>query len=207
MDDPRPDRHVETAEFAPVRVGGGRRRGWSPLLLVGWAALVGGAVGLGLLGQGGDSGGPGRIARGAVSPATTRSSAPVSGATIAPDAPRPSASAGPIAYTLTGDTTGLSVIGTSVAHPVVWIFVSVQSARGDVLSWRSMSVEDLGGGIRPDRSPAFLAHLAVPLAQLGNPVIVEVKAYDNLGRQIGTVRSVIPVFGRGPLRIDTSVVR
>jgi hypothetical protein len=207
MDDLRPDRHVETAEFAPVRVGGGRRRAWSPLLLVGWAALVAGAVGLGLLGQGSDAGGPGRIARGAVSPAPTRPSAPATGATHAPGLPQPVASAAPLAYVLTGDLTGLSVVGTSVAHPVVWIFISVQTPLGAVISWHSMSVEDLDGGIRPDRSPAFRAHLAIPPAQLGSPLVVEVKAYDNLGRQIGTVRSVIPVFGRGPIRVDTSVLR
>jgi hypothetical protein len=205
MDDLHPGRRVETAEFAPVRVGGGKRRGWSPLLLLGWAGVIAAAVAFGLLGQGADTGGPGRIARGAASP-TAAHRAEVAAVTPS-SAATPAASLAPLAYTLIGDAAGLTITGTSVAHPVVWIFISVQSPAGDVLSWRSMSVEDLDGGIRPDRSPSFQAHLAVPAARLGSPVIVEVKAYDDLGRQLGTVRSVIPVFGRGPLRVDTPLVR
>lgn len=206
MDDLRPGERVETAEFAPVRVGGSKRRGWSPLVLLGWAGVIAAAVAFGLLGQGATAGGPGRIVH--AGPFSSTDVAIFHAPTPAPTiAPTPAASPAPLAYTLAGDTTGITITGTSVAHPVVWVFISVQSAKGDVLSWRSMSVEDVDGGIRPDRSPSFQVHLAVPTAQLGAPVIVDVKAYDDLGRQIGTVRSIIPVFGRGPLRVDTSVLR
>src|SRR5690348_15109637 len=118
MDDQPPERHVETAEFAPVRVGGGHRRGWSPLLLVGWAALIAGAVGLGLLGQGSDTGGPGRIARGAASNAAAQRASARS--SIAPS-PEGSHRPNPVDYVLSGDPTGITISGTSIAHPVVWV--------------------------------------------------------------------------------------
>ncbi len=74
MEDPRPDRHVETAEFAPTRVARGRRARWSPVIVLGWVTVVGAVVGLGILGQGSSPGGPGTIAHGAptVTPAVNR---------------------------------------------------------------------------------------------------------------------------------------
>jgi hypothetical protein len=202
MEDPRPDPRVETAEFAPTRVGGGKRRGWSPLLILGWAGVLATVVGLGVLGGSSTGNAPGRIARATVAPTST-AAVPTTGvaATASPDP-----SAGPVAYSVTADGGGLTIAGTSVAHPVVWAFVSVHTANGQVLAWRSLAVEDKNGGIRPDRSPAFKARIVIPASALGGAVIVDVTAYDNLGRSMGTVRSVVLSYGRVPPRIDVSLV-
>lgn len=199
MDDPKPNRHVETAEFAPIRVGGGKRRGWSPLLIVGWAGVLSAIVGLGILGESATGNAPGRIVR----PSTV---ALRTSAAVAPS-PVTSAPPDPLAYAISADRTGLIITGTSVAHPVVLVFVSVRTGNGSALAWRSLGVEDPNGGLRRDRSPVFVTHVPVPPSALGSGLIVELTAYDNLGNSLGAVRSIVPSFGRVPPRVDVSFVR
>jgi hypothetical protein len=205
MEDPRPDPRVETAEFAPTRVGGSRRRGWSPLLIVGWAGVLAAVVGLGILGESSTRPAPGRVARGSV--AADGGGGAVTATTRPTPTPSPEPTSGPLAYTVSVDGSGLTITGTSVAHRVVWAFVSVHTANGEVLGWRSIAVDDPDGGIRPDRSPTFRTRVPVPAAVLGSAVIVDVTAYDDRGRSLGTVRSVVLSFGRVPPRIDVSFVR
>lgn len=199
MDDPKPDRHVETAEFAVARVGGGRkRRGWSPLLIVGWAAVLSAVVGLGILGESSTGNAPGRIVRPTAPALVAASHVPTPTESAAPD---------PLAYSITTDAHSLTITGTSVAHPVVLVFVSVRTGKGTALAWRSLAVEDPNGGLRRDRSPVFVTVVRVPPSTLGSGLVVELTAYDNLGRNLGAVRTIVPSFGRVPPRVDTSFVR
>jgi len=199
MDDPQPDRHVETAEFAVARVGGGRkRRGWSPLLILGWAGVLSAVVGLGILGESSTGNAPGRI---------VRPTPPSQAAQAAAASPTTSARPDPLAYAITTDASGMTITGTSVAHPVVLVFVSVRTGNGTAVAWRSLGVEDPNGGFRRDHAPVFVTHIALPRTAIGSGLVVELTAFDDLGRNLGAVRSIVPSFGRVPPHLDVQFVR
>ncbi|HEY2916236.1 MAG TPA: hypothetical protein VGI98_03375, partial [Candidatus Limnocylindrales bacterium] len=68
-------------------------------------------------------------------------------------------------------------------------------------------VEDPDGGLRRDRSPVFVTHVSLPPSAIGSGLVVELTAFDNLGRDLGAVRTIVSSFGRVAPRIDTSLVR
>jgi hypothetical protein len=114
-----------------------------------------------------------------------------------------------VAMTVSSLGDGIGVTGTVLSRTVVWIFVSVEDGAGVVQAWRSLSVEDPNGGIRPTLQPAFAVHLPLSsTARATNLLWVEVNAYNSIGRKIGSVRQL---FGPGILhdsiRIKTSLVR
>ena len=211
MDDLGPaDDRVEHAEFAPTRIGGRRRRGWGPLLIAGWVAVLGAVVGAGAIGRaidGSPRARPSLVAAGMPSPR------PTIAAEAAPElrptaGPARSSEPDPLAYEVSSDPTGLAITGTILARPAVWVFVSIQTLGGDVITWRSLSVEDPNGGIRPDRTPSFELHVPLAATLAGGPLVVEVNAYNNIGRKIGSVRQTYDErAGHNPIRIGTSVVR
>lgn len=102
-----------------------------------------------------------------------------------------------MAYAVTTDHAGFTITGTVLAREVVWVFISVQDLRGKVLAWRSLSVEDPDGGIRPNRTPAFVSQIDVPARTGFGALIIEVNAYNSLGRGIGSVRTI----AGGPTRV------
>lgn len=201
---------IETADFAPSRVGGRGRRGLGPLLIAGWIAVLAGVVGAGTIGRTLDGSSTGARpllpSRGAPS---IRASVVAGGAPeLVPAGPARSSDPDPLAYSVVGDGSGLTITGTVLARPTVWVFISIQNAAGDVLSWRSLSIEDANGGIRPDRTPAFQVHVPLATADASRGVVVEVNAYNNIGRKIGAVRQAYGErAGHNPIRIGTSVVR
>ena len=202
MDDPGPaDDRVEHAEFAPTRIGGRGRRGWGWLLIAGWLVVLGAVVGAGTIGRTLDGSSIG--ARPSLPPVAERAPA-----LQQPPGPARSSDPDPLAYTVARDSTGLTITGTILARPAVWVFISIQDPAGDVITWRSLSVEDPNGGIRPDRVPAFGVHVPLVASLAAGPVIVEVNAYSNIGRKIGSVRQVYDErAGHNPLRIGTGMVR
>ena len=114
-----------------------------------------------------------------------------------------------VAMTVSSLGDGIGVTGTVLSRTVVWIFVSVEDGAGVVQAWRSLSVEDPNGGIRPTLQPAFAVRLPLSsTARATNLLWVEVNAYNSIGRKIGSVRQL---FGPGILhdsiRIKTSLVR
>jgi len=85
----------------------------------------------------------------------------------------------------------MRVTGTVLVREVVWVFISIQDLQGGVVTWRSMSVEDPDGGIRPNKTPGFDVHIDLAPRPGAVAVQVEVTAYDNLGHEIGSVREVV----------------
>lgn len=204
------DDRVEHAEFAPSRVGGRTGRSWGPLLIAAWIVALGAVVGAGTIGRTPDGSSTGaRPTLPAAGPSTrTTAVAEVAPAPQLPSGPTRSSDPDPLAYTVVRDRTGLAIAGTILARTVVWVFVSVQDAAGDVLTWRSLSIEDQNNDIRLDHAPAF--EISVPLAArlAGGLVIVEVNAYNNLGRKLGSVRQAIGFpADHNPIRIGSSLVR
>lgn len=212
MDDRRPaDDRVEHAEFAPARIDGRGGRSWGPLLIAGWLVVLAAVVGAGTLGRTLD-----RSAEGAqpspplAGAATPLASALAGGApeALAPSGPIRSGDPDPLAYDVSSDAAGLTITGTILARPAVWVFVSIQTVDGDVVTWRSLSVEDPNGGIRPDRTPSFELYVPLAATLATGPLVVEVNAYNNIGRKIGSVRRL---FGdpaaHKPILINTGMVR
>ena len=209
MDDLRAvDPRLESADFAPVRVGGpGRRGGRSPVVAAGWVAVIAGVVAFGILGRSaavGPIASLPSVAPGALGPASRSN-------VLGPRPVGPTRTSDPntVALTLSSVGDGVGVTGTVLSRSVVWVFVSVQDGAGAVQAWRSLSVEDPDGGIRPSLQPAFSVSLPLPpSARAMNLLWVEVNAYNAIGRKIGSIRQL---FGPGVLhdaiRIKTSLVR
>ncbi|MBI3751146.1 MAG: hypothetical protein HY263_05765 [Chloroflexi bacterium] len=194
------DDRAESAEFAPIRVGGRARRGWTPALIAGWIVVLGVVVGAGTIGRALDG-------SSAVDSRPTDSASRPASLPAQLDAIR-SSDPDPLAYAVARDGTGLTITGTILARPVVWVFISVQDGAGKVLTWRSLSVEDPKNDIRPDYAPAFEVRLPLAPSLAAGPVIIEVNAYNNIGRKVGSVRQALgDRAGHNPIRINTGMVR
>src|SRR5437868_4848823 len=89
IDRPTSEDRFESAEFAPVRVGGGRRRSWGPVLIAGWLVVLAAVVGVGTLGRSGPSkpDQAAALARAGASPGTVATSGEVRAPDVGPARP------------------------------------------------------------------------------------------------------------------------
>lgn len=198
-----PGARVENAAFAPVRVGESRRWAWTPVIAAGWLLLLGGVIALGALGRVGTSPDPSTVPARAAAPPIPGPGSPVP--TMSPEGrPGRLPGSGPtltdapnlIAVSITPSARGVDLTGTVLSKAVVWVFVSVQDASGNVESWQSVSTED--PGFRPDQQPSFTMRIDVPSRAAGQPVWIEANAYNAIGRKLGSVRRAVsyPTTGR-----------
>lgn len=183
MDDLRPEERVESAEFAPSRVGGRARRGRSLLAVLTWLSAIGVIVAIAGLGPRSN---PDRLASATQAPSR-----------LGPMAP--SASPAPLAFIASRDASGITVIGTVAARPAIRVLVIVTSVGGDVSASRSVTFADPGDDLRPDR-PTFDISIPVPARADGRTIAVEVSAYDGNGGTIGAAGTSVASFASDPTR-------
>src|SRR5512140_1319788 len=183
MDDLRPEERVESAEFAPSRVGGRARRGRSLLVLLAWLSAIGVIVAIAIL----------HPASNADRPASATQTPNRLGQMA------PSASPAPLAFVASRDSAGITVVGTVAARPTVRVLVIVRSVSGDVSAWRSVTFADPGDDLRPNR-PTFDISIPVPAEADGRAIAVEVSAYDGNGGTLGAAGATVASFAADPTR-------
>lgn len=191
-------RAAESVAFAPTRVGAVHRRASTPLVGVAWLIVLGTVVGIGLVSPAGTDPVATTAPDGRVAPAAHASVAhlPASTPTVrSPGLPRPvpgpSDAPNLIAVSVKPVAGGVAVTGTVLSDAVVWVFVSVQDASGNVETWRSISSED--PAFRPDHRPSFTMQLLVSPQPGGQRVWIEANAYNAIGRKVGSVRQPFSV--------------
>jgi hypothetical protein len=202
------DERPESADFAPVQVGGRGRRGhWAPMLAAGWVVVLAAVVALGALG------------RAAPAPVSSLPSAvPAAVGPVIrfginprqqPAGPTRTSDPNLVALSVSTLPSGVAVSGTILSRSVVWVFVSVQDEAGAVQAWRSLSVEDPDGGIRPSLQPAFAIQIDLPAPTATSGLLwVEANAYNSIGRKVGSARQAFgPGIEHDSIRISTSLVR
>jgi hypothetical protein len=199
-------RAPESADFAG-RIRLPRRR--PPLVVLGWVAILGGIVALGLSGRPTQSGATataskalvtavGKIADATASPlppflqfftATTpprfdpgSQTFPASGVVV-------TSAPGPIALQASRHPSTVYVHGDVFAQQVTWVFVSLQSLDGQVGGWASVSIPGAAGDGR-DHRPAlrFDVELAIPTGLATGVLVVQANAYNASGSLVASTR-------------------
>ncbi len=193
----------EGADFAPQRLGGGRR---VPSLLA-WVVVLGAFVTVGVAGRAGaeDNGPPsgsdgprGQVP--AIDREATPGASPGAPATARPIArnPRASSDSGPIQMELVRTSASIFVHADIHARHVAWVFVQVQTVSGRVAGWASMSFP---GSVDPPAEatdgrdlPAlrFDVELVIPEDMRSGQLWTQVNVYDNLGQRVATSRLEAP---------------
>jgi len=189
----------ESADFSTARIHGRRRR--PPIVVIGWIAILGGFVALGLSGRSAGAGGSGTDATGASAAAVAMASAPptatrrpeFSSFRIAVESFPPDVTAtsepGPVSIQATRHPSTVFVHGDVVAQQVTWVYVSVQSLDGQIGGWASVSIPGgaSGGG---DHQPAlrFDVELAIPTEMAAGVLLVQAHAYNAAGGLVGSTR-------------------
>lgn len=188
--DGRPGREPESASFETARVR--PRRGTQPIFILGFLAVVGGFVAVGLGGR--------SVAQPTLPPVALDTAAP---ATIVPTvepspvpSPEPRANAAPAYATGPGQLelraqrlpASLYVHGDVFVPQVTWVFVSLQDGAGRVAGWASVSVPGAAGPARGEGPTLrFDVEMNVPDG-FGAPLWLHANAYDSEGALITSVQ-------------------
>lgn len=191
--DGRSGREPESASFEIARVPS--RRASPPIFILGFLAVVGAIVAVGV--GGGSSGQPSFPPVAFDSPVVT--AAPTSSPSPAPTSPsvRPFGSTGTQVYASgTGPielqarrlSTSMYIHGDVFVPQVTWVFVSLQDDIGRVAGWASVSVPGAAGPAR-DKGPnlRFDVEMAVPDGFSGR-LWLHANAYDADGIQMASTR-------------------
>lgn len=197
--DGRPGREPESASFETARLR--PRRGTQPIFIVGFLAVIGGVVAVGLGGR--------SVAQPTLPPIALDTAAPATIAATVQPSPEPSpepspaifiphatANAAPVYATGPGQLelraqrlpASLYVHGDVFVPQVTWVFVSLQDGAGRVAGWASVSVPGAAGPAR-DKGPTlrFDVEMNVPDG-FGAPLWLNANAYDAEGALMTSVR-------------------
>ena len=208
--EPRPGREPESATFTPSRVAD--RRGRPPLLLLGFAAVLGAVVLAAVVGQtpalpgpiapvGGAS--PNAAAMGASrvpspNPAGLPSGPRFSPGVAATPAPILTSGPGPIELKARRHPETMFVHGDVFAERVTWVFVSLMDDRGQVAGWASVSVPGAAGpGVGTGPTLRFDVELALPARTSAERLWILATAYDSAGRLVASTRLEVGPDGAG----------
>jgi hypothetical protein len=195
MEDREPFGRVESVEFEPVRVGGRRRFGRSPVVAGTWLLVLAAFVALAALGRSNASEDtPNRpvlpTSLSAMSSPLPSTRAGSQGGELRPDEPRT------FAITVTTTSGGLAVRGAVLGRSVSRVAVRVVDVQGAPIASRSLSVGDPDGGIRPAHQSGFTVVFGLSAGQQVTASFVEVDGYDSFGSIVGsTLQSLATLLG------------
>jgi hypothetical protein len=198
-------RPPDSAEFAATRLGGGGGPGRSSVVAVlGFVALVGGLIGLGLAGRSVEESPTSSQLAALATPLSPRPSP--RGTAVANQAPtvsRPSALPSP-APILTSEPGPVTIAARR--HPetmyvhcdvfverVTWVYVSLQDEAGRVAGWASVSVPGAAGPGGADGA-TLRFDVEVPIAEARRQarLWIQVIAYDADGQVVASSRVETP---------------
>lgn len=195
---------LDSVDFAPRAVRPGRR---SRLAAIAWALSLAGLVGIGLLSGGRILG----LAPDASRPATAHEDEVASlpsadpARAVADDDRTLSPSATPsraaeaiemaVAERRTTDTRGTVVeVGGTVLVRAARVRITLRDADSQTVDGASFDVSDPDGGIRPVRTPTFMASFDLARRYAGETLWLVVTAYDDAGALVGgTLRPIFPI--------------
>jgi hypothetical protein len=206
VDDSRPDEQVETAEFAPARVGGRRSRRLGPVVAGVWIVALVAVVGVGIASHAvSDPEGSGAASQLPAALQPLPSTAAQASALLASRGPSRPGDVNLIAIEVAPLGAAIAVRGRVRSRSVVSVLVSVERSDGSV-SWRSLSILD--GGLQAVNGPSFVFQFDRAKPVPGDVVWVEANAYNDLGRKIGSVRrSVGQAMAHDPIRTRTQMLK
>ena len=207
--DARPGREPESASFETARLR--TRRGTQPIFILGFLALVGGFVAVGL---GGQSVGQPTFSLVALDSAPPTTAAPTAGkspattmpvfireASIPPDQ-LVTTGPGPIELKAQRQSRSMYIHGDVFVPGVTWVFVSLQDDNGRVAGWASVSVPGAAGPARGDGPTLrFDVDVAVPDGFEGT-LWLNANAYDSSSSLITSVRLEVGPLTRSRMQFE-----